>query len=60
MKALKEKIRTEYWIGRSLKESAWQEKNFDKAVELRMKQQENWEKFNFMKELDKAIERKER
>lgn len=60
MKSLKEKIREECKMSKTLKENAWIEKDFDKCMLIREKQQEHWDKFNFLKELDKAIERKER
>ena len=57
MKALTEKIIQECNISKTLRESAWIEEDFKKAQELRTKQQWHWEKFNFMKELSKALER---
>jgi hypothetical protein len=60
MKALREKILQECKMSKTLKENAWEEKDFDKCMEIRMKQQEHWEKFNFMKELNRAIQRKGR
>jgi hypothetical protein len=57
MKALTEKIIQECNISKTLRESAWLEEDFKKAQELRVKQQWHWEKFNFMKELSKALER---
>lgn len=59
MKVLEEKIREECNISKKLREGAWEEKDFHKSMQLREKQQEHWEKFNFLKELSKAIERKE-
>lgn len=60
MKALREKIIKECSISRTLRENALAEENFEKCQELRMCQQRHWEKFNFMKELDKALEKGEK
>ena len=57
MKALTEKILQECSISKTLREGAWQEGNFKKAQEMRKRQKQHWEKFNFMKELNKAIEK---
>lgn len=57
MKSLEEKIQAECNISKKLREGAWEERNFKKCVELREKQQFHWEKFNFMKELSKALEK---
>ena len=57
MKALTEKILQECNISKTLRESAWLEEDFKKAQEIRIKQQWHWEKFNFMKELSKALEK---
>lgn len=59
MKALHEKILEECNMSKALRESAWIEENFKKAQEIRKKQQIHWEKFNFMKELSKALEKEE-
>ena len=60
MKALSEKILQECNISKTLRESAWLEEDFKKAQELRRKQQWHWGKFNFMKELSRALERREK
>lgn len=57
MKALIEKIYEECDISKTLREQAWEEKDFKKSQEIRRKQREHWEKFNFMKELSKALEK---
>ena len=57
MKALTEKILQECNMSKTLREGAWVEQDFKKSMEMREKQQEHWEKFNFMKELSKAIEK---
>lgn len=57
MKALTEKIFEECNTSRTLRESAWIERDFVKSQEIRKQQREHWEKFNFMKKLGKAIER---
>lgn len=57
MKALTEKILQECNMSRTLREIAWEEKDFNKAQEIRIKQKWHWEKFNFMKELNKALEK---
>ena len=57
MKALAEKILQECNMSKTLRQIAWDEKDFNKAKELRVKQQWHWEKFNFMKELSKAFEK---
>lgn len=58
MKALTEKILQECSISKTLRENAWIEQDFHKCMQLREKQQEHWEKFNFLKELDKALQKK--
>ena len=60
MKALIEKIYEECDISKTLREQAWEEKDFKKSQEIRRKQREHWEKFNFMKELSKALEKGEK
>ena len=60
MKALREKIMQECNISKALRENAWIEQDFQKSMQLREKQQEHWDKFNFMKELDKALEKGEK
>lgn len=57
MKALNEKILKECNMSKTLRDSAWVEEDFKKAQEIRKKQQWHWEKFNFMKELSRALER---
>ena len=57
MKALTEKILQECNISKTLRETAWLEEDFKKAQEIRTRQQWHWEKFNFMKELSKALEK---
>lgn len=58
MKTLNEKIREESNVSRTLREAAWEEKDFKRSQEIRRQQQEHWEKFNFLKELNKAFEKK--
>ena len=58
MKAIEEKIREECNMSRVLRDGAWEEQDFKKSKELREQQQFHWEKFNFMKELNKAIKKK--
>ena len=57
MKALIEKIFAECDISKTLREQAWEEKDFKKSEKIRKEQQWHWEKFNFMKELSKALEK---
>lgn len=57
MKALADKILQECNMSKMLRQGAWEEKDFKKAQEMREKQQFHWEKFNFMKELSKVLER---
>ena len=57
MKALTEKILQECNMSKTLRDGAWGEEDYKKAQEMRKRQQEHWEKFNFMKELSKAIEK---
>ena len=57
MKALNDKIKAECNISKKLRETAWEEQDFKKCMEIREKQQIHWEKFNFMKELSKALEK---
>ena len=59
MKALTDKIIQESSTSRKLREAAWIEQDFHKSMQLREKQQEHWEKFNFLKELNRALERDE-
>lgn len=59
MKALDEKIREERNMSKKLREGAWEEQDFTRSMKMREEQQKHWDKFNFMKELSKAIERKE-
>lgn len=59
MKALNEKILQECNISKQLREAAWEEQDFKKSMEMREKQQWHWEKFNFLKELNRALERDE-
>lgn len=58
MKALSDKIMSECKLCRTLRNNAWEEQDYKKSQELRKEQQLHWEKFNFMKELNKAIEKK--
>ena len=58
MKALTEKIIQECNLSKKLREGAWVEQDYKKSQEMRKEQQTHWEKFNFMKELNKAIEKK--
>lgn len=57
MKAVRDKILEECNISRILRQSAW-DADYGEAVKIREKQQFHWEKFNFMKELNKAMEKK--
>lgn len=57
MKALSDKIMIECKMSKTLRNSAWEEEDYNKAKEIRKQQQFHWEKFNFMKELSKALER---
>lgn len=57
MRALIDKINQECEISKSLRQLAWNA-NYNDSIEIRKKQQFHWEKFNFMKELSKAIEKK--
>lgn len=57
MKELTKKIIQECSISKTLREKAWIEQDFSKSMQLREKQQEHWNKFNFMKELDKALQK---
>lgn len=58
MKALSDKIMSECKMSKTLRDSAWEEEDYIKAKEMRKQQQFHWEKFNFMKELNKALEKK--
>lgn len=59
MRALTEKINEERIKSINLREQSWGVP-YEKGVEVRKIQQEAWDKFNFFKNLDKAIEKSKR
>lgn len=59
MKALKDKIKVECMTSLSLTEKAWHS-DYKKSVELRKEQQYHWDKFQFMKNLDKELSKREK
>ncbi len=56
MKSLNEKINEERIKSQKLRESAW-ETEFHRCQEIRKEQQKHWQKFLFLKELRKALEK---
>ena len=54
MKSITDKIKQECYKSKNLREMAWGV-SYEESLKIREKQQEHWKKFNFYKNLEKAM-----
>lgn len=59
MKSICEKIRKEGQISKCLR-NASKEVNYNKAWKIREEQDKHWDKLNFLKNLERALEEREK